>query len=100
MGGVKSDDVVAQQEDGAFGELVQPPERLREITTVMRDYLAGIATHRRKSMNATAVDADLEVDRQATRRKRLLLRFGRRLLWSAFYLLTPNPHITPEVNRR
>lgn len=86
---IEADQIVAQQEHRALDELVQACQRLGKITALVQERFPGIATHRGKTVDASALLADLKIDRNATWRERLLYRFARRVLCSAFYLADP-----------
>ena len=65
VGQVESDQVVAQHEGRAVGEIVEPRQRGRQTTAGMDQSVSGIRAHRAQGMNAAAVFTDFKVERDA-----------------------------------
>ena len=75
MGNVEADEVMAQDECGPFGEVIQPSKRLRQTALPVHEGFAGISAHRGETVDARAPDTHLEVNRDATRSELLVFYF-------------------------
>ena len=69
VGQVKVDEVVAQQEVGALGQVVQPDQRLGQPAAAMgeREGFIGIRPHAGQGVDPSVVPADLQVQGQTAR---------------------------------
>ena len=69
VGQVESDQVVAEDEGGAVGEIIEPLQRRAQAAAGMDLTPAGIRAHRAESMDDAVVLADLQVESQTSGRK-------------------------------